>query len=183
LTQNHRLPGAAILLAALILLPGAARAQEPYTFTVGVLGGLGGSLDADPGDDLGNTGYQLNLDMVTDPRTHVGIRLGNLALDSEDRFGSLTDAELSYVTVAGEYRFPETYYESGIYAGLGGYRLEGTRGGKDQSDTSIGLAVGVTGDFRVTRWLSVLVELSGHYVDFDEAQFFAMGHGGLAIHF
>ena len=183
MTQHHRRLGTGILLVALLLLPGAARAQEPYTFTVGLLGGLGGSLDADPGDDLGNTGYQLNLTMITDPRTHVGVRLGNLALDSEESFGSLTDAELSYVTVAGEYRFPESYYESGIYAGLGGYRLEGTRGGQDQSDTALGLAVGVTGEFRITRWLAVLVELSGHYADFDEAQFFAMGHGGIAIHF
>lgn len=183
MTQHHRRLGAGILLVALLLLPGAARAQEPYTFTVGLLGGIGGSLDADPGDDLGNTGYQLNLNMVTEPRTHVGLRLGNLALDGEERFGTLTDAELSYVTVAGEYRFPESYYESGIYAGLGGYRLEGTRGGQDETETAPGLAVGVTGEFRITRWLAVLVELSGHYADFDEAQFFAMGHGGIAVHF
>jgi hypothetical protein len=183
LTQHPRRLGTGILLAALLLLPGAARAQEPYTFTVGLLGGIGGSFDADPGDKLDNTGYQLNLAMVTEPRTHVGFRLGKLALDSEERFGTLTDAELSYVTMAGEYRFPESYYESGIYAGLGGYRLEGTRGGKDRSETAPGLAVGVTGEFRLTRWLAVLVELSGHYADFDEAQFFAIGHGGIAVHF
>lgn len=181
--QHHRRLGAGILLLVAFLLPGAVRAQEPYTFTVGLLGGLGGSLDADPGDDLGNTGYQINLAMITEPRTHVGFRLGNLALDGEERFGTLTDAELSYITVAGEYRFPESYYESGIYAGLGGYRLEGTRGGKDRSETAPGLVVGVTGEFRITRWLAVLVELSGHYADFDEAQFFAMGHGGVAVHF
>jgi hypothetical protein len=183
LTQHHRRLGTGILLVALLLLPGAARAQEPYTFTVGLLGGIGGSLDADPGDQLDNTGYQFNLDMVTEPRTHVGLRLGSLSLDSDERFGTLTDADLTYVTVAGEYRFPESYYESGIYAGLGGYRLEGTRGGKDRSETAPGLAVGVTGEFKVTRWLAVLVELSGHYVDFDESQLFAMGHGGIAIHF
>ncbi|HEX3126890.1 MAG TPA: outer membrane beta-barrel protein [Thermoanaerobaculia bacterium] len=183
MTQHLRRLGTGIILLAAFLLPGAARAQEPYTFTVGLLGGIGGSLDADPGDDLGNTGYQVNLDMVTEPRTHVGFRLGNLALDGEERFGTLTDAELSYITVAGEYRFPESYYESGIYAGLGGYRLEGTRGGRDRSETAPGLVVGVTGEFRVTRWLAVLIELSGHYADFDEAQFFAIGHGGVAVHF
>jgi len=171
------------LLAALLLLPGAARAQELYTFTAGVLGGIGGSLDAEPGDDLGNTGFQLNLTMVTEPRTHVGFRLGQLSLDSEDRFGSLSEAELSYVTVAGEYRFPQNYYESGLYIGLGGYRLEGSRGGSDEQDTAIGLNLGVTGEFEVTQWLGVLIELSGHYADLDEAQFFALGHAGLAIHF
>lgn len=171
------------LLAALLLLPGAARAQELYTFTAGLMGGIGGSVDAEPGDDLGNTGFQLNLAMVTEPRTHVGFRLGQLALDSEDRFGSLTDAELSYVTVAGEYRFPQSYYESGLYLGLGGYRLEGNRGSRGEQDTALGLTLGVTGEFRVTPWLGVLIELSGHYADLDEAQFFGMGHGGVAIHF
>ena len=179
---QHRLLRLA-LLAALFLLPGAARAQELYTFTAGLMGGIGGSVDADPGDDLGNTGFQLNLSMVTEPRTHVGFRLGELTLDSEERFGSLTEAELSYVTVAGEYRFPQSYYESGLYIGLGGYRLEGNRGSQDESDTAVGLNIGVTGEFRITRWLGVLVELSGHYADLDEAQFFGMGHAGLAIHF
>jgi hypothetical protein len=171
------------LLAALLLLPGAARAQELYTFTAGLLGGIGGSLDADPGDDLGNTGFQLNLTMVTEPRTHVGFRLGQLSLDSEENFGSLSEAELSYVTVAGEYRFPQSYYESGLYIGLGGYRLEGNRGSQDEQDTAIGLNLGVTGEFRVTQWLGVLIELSGHYADLDEAQLFGMGHAGINIHF
>lgn len=192
MTQHHRLLGSASLPAVfaifamvgtMFLLPGAARAQELYTFTAGLLGGIGGSLDADPGDDLGNTAYQLNLTMVTEPRTHVGFRLGRLGLDSEEFFGSLSDAELSYVTLSGEYRFPESVYESGVYLGLGGYRLEGTRGGRDEEDTALGLTVGVTGEFRITQWLGVLVELSGHYADFEEAQLFAIGHGGIALHF
>jgi hypothetical protein len=181
LIQHHCLR--LTLLAALLLLPGAARAQEMYTFPAGLLGGIGGSVDVEPGDDLGNTGFQLNLTMVTEPRTHVGFRLGQLSLDSEERFGSLTEAELSYVTIAGEYRFPQSYYESGLYIGLGGYRLEGSRGFQDEEDTAIGLNLGVTGEFQVTQWLGVLVELSGHYADLDEAQFFGMGHAGLAIHF
>ena len=186
MTQHHSLLGRGILpavLVTLLLLPGAARAQEMYTFTAGLLGGIGGSLDAEPGDDLSNTGYQVNLSMVTEPRTHVGVRLGQLGLDADEFFGSLTEAELSYITVSGEYRFPQTYYESGLYIGLGGYRLEGSRGFRDEEDTSIGGVVGITGEFAVTRWLGVLVELSGHYVDFDEAQVFGMGHGGLTVHF
>jgi hypothetical protein len=180
LIQHHRLR---LILIAALLLPGAARAQELYTFTAGLMGGVGGSFDADPGDRLDNTGFQLSFSMVTEPRTHVGFRFGQLALDSEDRFGSLTDAELTYVTAAGEYRFPQTYSESGIYLGLGGYRLEGDRNGKDERDTGVGLVLGVTGEFKVTPWLGVLVELSGHYADLDEAQFFGMGHAGVALHF
>ena len=121
MTQHHSLLGRGILpavLVTLLLLPGVARAQEMYTFTAGLLGGIGGSLDAEPGDDLSNTGYQVNLTMVTEPRTHLGVRLGQLGLDADELFGSLTDAELSYITVSGEYRFPQIYYESGLYIGL-----------------------------------------------------------------
>ncbi len=183
--RYQRALGGIALLAGLLLLPGAARAQELYTFSAAALGGIGGSIDADPGDDLGNTGYQVNLGMVTDPRTQVVVRLGRLGLDRDEFFGSLTDADLSYVTVGGEYRFDETWYDSGLYFALGGYRLEGTeQNGEDSRDTSLGLAVGITGEFKVNRWLGVLLEISGHYaVDFDEAQIFGMGHGGLVVHF
>ena len=182
--RYQRVLGGVALLAGLLLLPGAARAQEDYNFSVAALGGIGGSVDADPGDALSNTGFQLNLSMVTDTRTLVGVRVGQMALDADEQFGSLTDADLTYATIGGEYRFNEDWYESGVYFALGGYRLEGTElDGEDSRDTSIGLAVGVTGEFKVNRWLGVLLELSGHYVDFDEAQFFAMGHGGVAVHF
>ena len=188
MTQIHRLLGKASLPAVfailvILLLPGAARAQELYTFTAGLLGGVGGSLDAEPGDDLGNNGYQINLTMVTEPRTHVGFRLGRLGLDGDEFFGPLSDAELSYITLAGEYRLPESFYDSGIFIGLGGYRLEGNRGGRDEEETSFGLTVGVSGEFRINQWLGVLLELSGHYADFEDAQLFAMGHGGIAVHF
>lgn len=186
LKRNHRLLGGLFLVVALLGLPTAASAQqnELYTFTVGVLGGLGGSIDAEPGDSLSNTGLQLNLTMVTESQTHVGFRLGQLALDDDEVFGSLTDADLSYVTLGGEYRFSEGFYESGIYIGLGGYRLEGTSfSGQDEQDTAIGLTIGLTGEFPINQWLGVLVELSGHYADLEEAQIFAMGHAGVAIHF
>jgi hypothetical protein len=182
--RYQRVLGGMALLAGLLLFAGAARAEEPYSFSVGVLGNVGGSLDAEPGDDLSNTGYQVNLAMVTESQTQVGVRVGQLGLDADEFFGSLTDADLTYVTIGGEYRFDETWYDSGIYLALGGYRLEGTDFlGSDSRDTSLGLAVGVTGEFKVNRWLGVLLELSGHYVDFEEAQIFGMGHGGVTVHF
>ena len=183
MTRNHRRLAMLLALATLCLLPRAARAQEQYTYTASLLGGLGGSPDVDPGDDLDNSGFQLNLGMVSNPRTHVDLRLGKLSLDSADRFGSLTDAELSYATIGGEYRYNEGYYESGVYLALGGYRLEGDRGGQSRQETSLGLALGLTGEFRVTRWMGVLVELSGHYTTLDETNIFAMGHAGLTFHF
>jgi len=185
--MRNRRPLALLGASALMLLLApsrAARAQELYNFTVAVLGGAGGSLDVDRGDDLGNTGLQLNLDMVTEPRTHVALRLGKLDLDLDEGFGSLTDAELTYATVAGEYRWREVYYTSGVYLGLGAYDLQGTGpGGGGESDTAPGAVFGLTGEFQLHRRVGLLVELSGHWVDFEEANVFAMGHAGIAIHF
>jgi hypothetical protein len=182
--SRQRLLGGLAVVLGLLALPGVAHAAEQYTYTAAVLGGIGGSFDADPGDDLSNSSYQLNLAMVTEPRTQVGLRIGKLNLDKQEFFGSLTGADLSYVTIAGEYRFQDSYYESGIFLGLGGYRLSGTRiGGKSDSQTSVGLTVGVTGEITVNRWLGVVLELSGHYVDLDEANLYGMGHAGLAFHF
>lgn len=180
---HHRFQGVLVLSVALLLAPACVGAQELYTYTIGALGGIGGSLDADPGKGFDNTGLQLNLSMITERNTMAGLRVGRLPLDSDDSFGSFQDAELSYITVGGEYRFQQSYYDSGVFLSLGGYRLDGTRGGKDDEETSAGLSIGFTGEFRINRWLGVLVELSGHYVDFDEEQLFGMAHGGLSFHF
>lgn len=174
----------AVLLAAVLLLPAAAGAQELYNFTVTALGGIGGSPDSEGDDSLDNGSLQLGFSLVTEPHTQLGLRLGQLDLGSDGSFGALDDADLTYLTVAGEYRFRETYYQSGIYLGLGGYRVEGTSlAGVDDEETAIGLAIGVVGEFEINRRFGIQVELSGHYTDLDENQLFAMGHAGLAVHF
>lgn len=184
--SKTRLAVAAVLAAAALALlaPGAAEAQETYTFTVGAFGGLGGSVDAEPGDELDNTGFQLDLGVVIQPKNHLVLRLGRLDLDSAERFEDLTAAELTYATIGGEYKYRHSYYDSGIYLALGAYRLEGeTAPGADEEETAIGLALGVTGEFPITRWLGFQVELSGHYADFDRANLFAMGQAGFVFHF
>ena len=172
-------------LVALLLVPARARAQnESYNFSFGLLGGLGGSLDASPGDSLNNTGYQLDLGMVTQPGTHLVARLGHLGLDSSKQFGDLTNADLTYATIGGEYRYRQTYYDSGVYLALGGYRLSGDDVlGRSTNDSAVGLALGVTGEFDISRHFSVLVEFSGHYADLGQAKVFAMGHAGVGYRF
>lgn len=171
--------------AAALAVAAPAAAQELYTFTVGAFGGVGGSLDADVGDGLDGTGFQLGASMVTEPRTRIALRAGQLSLADGERFESLTDADLEYVTLAGEYRFFESWYAPWAYIGLGGYRLGGDDlfGGGEAEDTAVGLAIGLTGEFTLTRRLDLVGEVSGHYVDFEETNVFAMGHVGLAFHF
>ncbi len=181
---NHRLLGRLLLAVSLLLLPAAAGAQELYTYTVGVFGSIGGSLDADPGGSLTNTGYQLNLGLVTEPHTHLVLRTGRLNLDKDKLFGSLSNADMEYVTLGGEYRYSEEYYESGAFVALGAYRLSGTRAsGRDSREETWGVSAGFTGELPIRRWLGVQAEIAGHYVDFHEEQFFVTGHLGVAFHF
>ena len=170
------------LVCSLTALPG--HAQELYNYTVSVLGGLGGAPGSDTDDDLGNGSFQVNFSAVLEPSTHLGLRLGRLGFDGDVPQGGLFDSELTYATVAGEYRYREAYYDSGIYFGLGGYRLDGTDFlGRDDDDTAVGAVLGVTGEFEISRRFAVLVELSGHYTDLDAFDLLVMGHAGLSIHF
>jgi hypothetical protein len=144
----------------------AARAQELYTFTVSAIAGIGGSIDADPGDGFEDGAFQLGASMVTEPRTRVAVRAGRMGL-------------------AGEYHFPEGSYSPWVYIGLGGYRLEGEdrAGGGAAEETALGANLGLVGEFTITRRVDLLVEVSGHWADFDDQQAFATGQAGLAFHF
>jgi hypothetical protein len=170
---------------ALLLCPATASAQELYNYTVSALAGVGGSPDSNSDDGLGNGSFQVGFSLVTEPGTHLGLRLGQLSFDENDLQGGLFDADLQYATVAGEYRFREDFYESGLFFGLGAYKLDGRDflTGQNDDDTALGATLGVTGEFELTRHFGVLVELSGHYTDLDAFNFLLMGHAGLAVHF
>lgn len=165
---------------------GGAVAQDPMAVSVSLLGGIGGSLDADPGDGMGNTAYQVAFSVPTELGTAVSFRAGRIALDDHEFFGSLRKPDLDFANIGGEYRFHEGYYTSSLYLGLGAYRLSGASrlaGGEKRDETAPGLVFGVTADFPLSRRFSFLLETAGHYVRFDEAQFFATGLGGLVIRF
>jgi hypothetical protein len=184
LIRNHRLLGRLLLGFSLLLLPAVGGAQELYTYTVGVLGGLGGSFDANPGGSFGNKGFQVNLGLVTEPGTHLVLRTGRLSLDRDGFFGTLSGADMDYVTIGGEYRYSEEFYESGVFVALGGYRLNGKQpSGREVNDDTWGVSVGFTGELPIKPWLGIQAELSGHYIDFSQAQFFAMAHAGVVFHF
>jgi hypothetical protein len=178
---------ALVTLLGTLALPPPAAAQDLYGWTVGLMGGVGGSVDVKPGSrSFSNAGYQLEGLALIEPRTQLGLRVGHLDLGGKNTlFGSRVGADLSYVTLAGQYMYEESYYDSGLYLGLGAYRL----GGKDAisggsaSKTAAGGVFGVTGEFKATRRLALLIELSAHYIDVRNAHIFAMAHGGLAFHF
>ena len=162
------------------LVPAGAFAQNLHTYSVNLLGGIGGSFDAEPDSGLDNSSFQLGFSMATGPRNTLGFRLGQIDFSGPEGFAGFPDAELTYLTIGGEFRSQKTYFDSGLYLALGGYRVEAP--GRED-DTSVGLAIGSTADFPINSWFSILAELSGHYADLDEVQFFGMFHLGASIHF
>ena len=165
-----------LLAAALLLLAGAgaATAQERYSYTVTLSPSIGGSFSA--GTDSG--GVQAAFSWRTQPRTAVGIRLGSIGLNG-DQVGSLASPTFRYATIAGEYRFQELYYQSGVFFGLGLYEIANGV----ESEEGPGLTLGVSGDFPINKRLSVVIELAGHYADIDAASTYATAQAGLAYQF
>ena len=69
---------------------------------------------------------------------------------------------LRFVVAGGEYRFLESFYESGLFIGLGAYELEGTNlVGASDSESGAGLVLGATGEFEINRRVGFLIELLG----------------------
>lgn len=174
----------AICLVTLVvlLLPAAAAAQEDQPLEASFLFGAGGSFDEDQ-SGLGNTAYQFGLSLGVARRTKVGVRFGEIEYGAGDFIGSVASPNFSYVNVGGEYTFSERYYESGIFLGLGAYQLEGLVGGQAYDDSTLGIVLGVTGEFEITRRLGFVIEGAGHLADFGPARYFITFHGGLAYHF
>jgi hypothetical protein len=169
-----------VLFALLLAAPvAAAESSDKYPFRVSAFAGVGGAVDDDDGNSLGNGSFQLGFSWVSDVDVLVGVRAGQIGFDEgpSGREGS----DLTYATIGGEYLFNEGYYTSGIYLGLGWYALD--EDPQFESEDAVGLALGVTGDFRLTDRFSIVIELSGHYTDLDAADLLAMGHAGVAFRF
>ncbi|MEM9292508.1 MAG: hypothetical protein AAGD01_12570 [Acidobacteriota bacterium] len=173
-----------LALVALLAPSGSLQAQEALNNSFSILGGIGGSFDADPDPGIDQTSFQLVYSLVRDTRTRFGVRVGSIDFGNDELLGPYAGAELTYVTAGGEYRQRSPYWDSGLYVALGGYRLEGTNvAGGDDEDTALGLALGSTAEFPINRRFSILAELSGHIVDLEETQFFGMLHVGLTFNF
>jgi hypothetical protein len=174
-----------LLVLALGLATGPARAVEPYLVNVALLGGVGGPLDADdPDPGISQRSLELQVGLFTEPRTILQLRLGRLDFANEDRLGDVLGPQLDYATISGEYRLYENWYDSGIFLGLGAYKLSGDRlGGGSEDRTVLGLTAGVTAEFEIVQHFSLLGQISGHYVDLDQANLFATAMAGASVKF
>ncbi len=174
--RHFRTVSLATVILAAILLPGVEAEAQDKGISIGIFGGLGGSPDSDGYD---GSGFQLLAAMDLSRNTLTGVRIGEMSTEFELDNGAIEENDMSYITVGTEYRRDADYYTSGLLIGLGYYRLEGPFSEED----SLGLTMGVTGDFQINPRFSVVVELSGHYADFDRAQIFLLGHAGVVFRF
>lgn len=183
MSAKRWLPVTILALGTTLMLAGApaVSAQETYTFTVSLLGGIGGSIDRSEAG-FGNTSYQLAAGMRIGESSHVVVRAGTIDFDPVDRIGRLTQPGLEYVNLGGEYTFDEGHYTSGVYVALGAYQLDGFVLGRDESGTEVGVAVGATGDFDVSPHFSLRAEAAGHLIGSNFATAFANVLVGAAIH-
>lgn len=161
----------------------SASAQEGYSFTASLAGGVAGVFDDQAASDFGHGAVQAGFGIFTDQRTLTTIRVGRIGLGNALEEAGLVDATIEYANVAGELRFRQAAYDFGFFLGLGAYRLSADRAGSGVDENALGLAAGFTGDFDLTRRLSLVAEANLHYAFFDDARIYGALFAGVAVHF
>jgi hypothetical protein len=96
---------------------------------------------------------------------------------------------MDYVTVGTAYEFWEGDYTSGIFGGIGGYKIRPqsappeAESFRDPSETAFGWHVGTDAAFRVVSRLSLIVRLTYHNVRSDKARDILSAGAGLTYRF
>ncbi len=174
------------VVAAALAVPCVA---QPSTNTsIAVLGGVGGSPDS---ESYTGSHLQALVSFEWKRNTAAQFRVGSLEIDLPTSFDTIFQpADMTYVSVATEYRTSADYYESGFIIGFGYYNLQsdllvvpGQAVFFETDEDSFGLHIGSSGDFSLTQRWSVLVEVMGHYADFDAEQLFLTAQAGIRFRF
>lgn len=164
-----------VFFSVLILLPSGLLAQA---FSFGILIGGGSSLEDGFEVDLGNKVFEVFGGMKLEDATAFRLKYGQVDVDGETAAG-----EIEYFQAVVDYEFDEVFGSTSLFAGPGYYSLssEGVTGGVDQSE--LGFAVGVAGDFPISRRLSLIAELSYQWINFEDSYSFWAATGGFKIRF
>jgi hypothetical protein len=96
---------------------------------------------------------------------------------------------IDYVTVGVSYQFWEGDYTSGIFGGIGGYKInpdpspEDITNFRDRNETVLGWHFGVDGDLRVLSRLSIVGRLTYHYVVSESKRSLLTANAGAVFRF
>ena len=143
-----------------------------------------------------NTSFELYWSMPIEPELNLKFKGGRLEseiaipyhaddpdtgeVDSALFRRDVAGGEVSHIETLIEYEFDEPFGSSGLFAGLGYYRLSAP--GED-SQSTWGVTAGVNADFPITRRYGVVLEGAYHWVRSEfEPRFMTVG-GGLRVSF
>lgn len=163
-------------LLMLLTLPALAVAQ-PFQF--GILAGAAESMEDGFDLDFGDGVREIFFGARIDVDAMFNVKLGQVDTAIGPTGLPASDGRVEYVSGQVEYRFHEIWGSSAIFAGPGVYR--GRADGLEE--TSFGLAGGVNTAFPINRRFAVLLELSYHWVNFEERYTFLTATGGLRVSF
>ncbi|MEO8378841.1 MAG: hypothetical protein ABI779_04175 [Acidobacteriota bacterium] len=193
-------------LFAMVLLAACATpafAQSSNEFGI-LVGGSRRFVDADdiPGDDaflesnfaLSNNSVELYWSMPIEPGLNLRFKGGRISTQiaipseepnpehPEDPLLNRRDVEgeVMHAETDVEYQFSEPFGSSGLFAGLGFYRLSAP---SEDSRTTWGVHAGVNADFPITRRYGVILEAAYHWTHAEFEPRYMTVSGGLRVSF
>lgn len=98
-------------------------------------------------------------------------------------------SRIDYLTIGASYQFWEGDFTSGIFGGIGGYKVDPDRvpaeleGFEDPEETVFGFHVGVDGDLRVISRLSLVGRITLHKIFSDTNRLLLTANAGVAFRF
>lgn len=200
----------ALLLVALVLVGAAPLLAQTNEFGVLVGGSRrfvrgGGSVKSITGPaesdwiesnfSFGNNSVELYWSMPMEPELNLKFKGGfidtEIAIpyegpdpDDPDEIITLrrdaAEGQVQHIEALVEYKFEEPFGSSGLFAGLGMYRLTAP---DEEEQTTWGVNVGVNADFPITRRYGVVLEGSYHWTHAEFSQRFLTLGGGFRISF
>ncbi|HEX8412004.1 MAG TPA: hypothetical protein VF883_24355 [Thermoanaerobaculia bacterium] len=147
--------------------------------------------------EFGNTAYELYWSIPIEPdlnlvfkggtiQSEIGVPIEAVDPDAEEPGTMATfrrdvaDGAVHHAGAVVEYEFDEPFGSSGLFAGLGMYRL--TAPGEDAQQTW-GVHAGVNSDFPISRRYGVVLEAAYHWTKADFNQRFMTVGAGLRVSF
>lgn len=119
-----------------------------------------------------------------------GVNAGLIAdIDGEEVELPDLKVRIDYMTVGTSYQFWEGDFTSGIFGGIGGYKIDPERvepefeGFQDAEETVFGFHAGVEGDLRVISHLSIVGRITFHKIFSDVNRSILTANAGAAFRF
>lgn len=186
----------ALLVAAAFVAPGSAE-----DWGVGASVGLVNDVERkfrldefDPGDLNGWVDFRLEEHVILRGTLGTMETSGDNAgrvveIDGEDVVLPELDVRIDYATIGASYTFWEGDYTSGIFGGIGGYKVnpESTSPDvtnlRDFHETVFGWHVGLDGDLRVLARLSIVGRITFHKIRSETARSLLTANAGAVFRF